>query len=95
MDTWSADVADAAVGFDCCEGVVGYFCRCQGCALKKVDFPVLGFPTTPSKREYDLCMCFVPLYCCFCSAIFLALATGEFRNAAKRRTTQKNADKSI
>jgi len=23
--------------------------------LKKVDFPVIGFPTTPSKREYDLC----------------------------------------
>jgi hypothetical protein len=22
-------------------------------ALKNVDFPVLGFPITPSKREYD------------------------------------------
>jgi hypothetical protein len=25
-------------------------------ALKNVDFPVLGFPTTPSNREYDLCI---------------------------------------
>jgi len=25
-------------------------------ALKNVDFPVLGFPTTPSKREYERCM---------------------------------------
>ena len=25
-------------------------------ALKKVDFPVLGFPMTPSSREYPFCM---------------------------------------
>jgi hypothetical protein len=25
-------------------------------ALKNVDFPVFGFPTTPNKREYDLCI---------------------------------------
>jgi hypothetical protein len=35
-------------------------------ALKKVDFPVFGFPTTPSKREYDFCIdnSIHSLYCC-------------------------------
>jgi hypothetical protein len=31
-------------------------------ALKNVDFPTLGFPTTPSKREYEPAI-MNPVYC--------------------------------
>ncbi len=39
-------------------------------ALKKVDFPVFGFPITPRRREYDGGMTFT-LLCCWLSLVLL------------------------